>query len=203
LVEIDGHEVAVLGFRQSAQPRAAQAVNRLRAAGLDTFLVSSATESETNALARRLGIELCGGELDEEGKIRFMMGLRRRGVQPLFVGCLEGRVELAQAAHVSVASDGRNGERVAGDMLILGRSYEGLVDLVELARHYEQQVFSASRKALIPNLLCVAGGFGGVLSGIGANIIANIGVMNVDRQLRRDLAGNQANRWPRLSQLIR
>ena len=203
LIEIDGHEVAVLGFRQSAQPRAAQAVQRLRAAGMDTFLVSSAIESETNALARRLGIELYGGELDEEGKIRFMMGLRRRGVKPLFVGCLEGRMELAQAAHVSVASDGRNGEHTAGDMLMMGRSFEGLVDLVELTRHYEQQVFSASRKALIPNILCVAGGFGGVLSGIGANIIANIGVMNVDRQLRRDLAGNQANRWPRLTQMLR
>lgn len=112
-------------------------------------------------------------------------------------------MELAQAAHVSVASDGRNGERTAGDMLMLGRSLEGLVDLVELARHYEPRIFSASRKALIPNLLCVAGGFGGVLNGIGANIIANIGVMNVERRLRRDLAGNQANRWPRLTQMLR
>jgi cation transport ATPase len=203
LVEIDGHEVAVLGFRQSAQPRAAQAVQRLRAAGLEIFLVSSASEPATNGLARRLGIELCGGELDEEGKIRFMMGLRRRGIHPLFVGCLEEKMKLAQAAHVSVASDGRNGKCAAGDMLILGRSYEGLVDLIEMARLYKPQIFSASRKALIPNLLCVAGGFGGVLNGIGANIIANIGVMNVDRQLRRDLARNEADRWPRLTQMLR
>ncbi len=185
LAEIDGHEVARLGFRPGTRPRAAAAVQRLSAAGLQTFLISAGTETETRALARRLGVGLSGGELDAAGKIRFLQGLRRRGVEPLYVGRLGGRMELAEAAHVAVATDGMNGHPAEGDMLLLGRSHDSLADLIELARRYEPQILTASRMALIPNLLCVAGGFGGVLNGIAANVIANVGVMNVDRRLRR------------------
>ncbi|MGY6215684.1 P-type ATPase [Methylolobus aquaticus] len=188
IAEIDGHEVARLAFRLGSRLRSAAAIHRLRKAGLETFVVSAGTEQETAALAHRLGIPLWGSELDTAGRIRFLEGLRRRGIRPVYIGRVAGQWELSEAAHVSVATDGLDRLDTEGDMVVLGRSCERLADLVELARRHDPEVLSASRMALIPNLLCVAGGFAGVFNGIAANIVANVGVMNVDRRLQRMFA---------------
>ncbi|MDD1649503.1 MAG: cation-transporting ATPase [Methylococcaceae bacterium] len=186
-VEIDGHAVARLSFSPGARPRVAEAVQRLRAAGMQTFVVSRESDDSTNTLARRLGADGSGGELDAAGRIRFLQGLRRRGVKPVYVGRLAGQPDLAREAHVTVALGGLNGEIPVGDVLLLGATYDGLADLVELSRAYEPDLVGASRMATLPNLLCIAGAFGGLLNGITAGIVANMGVMNVDRRLRKTL----------------
>jgi hypothetical protein len=50
--------------------------------------------------------------------------------------------------------------------------------------------------------LCIAGAFGGLLNGITSGIIANVGVVNVDRQLRRHLEAGKPTRENRLVRLL-
>lgn len=199
LVEIDGHEVARLSFRPGAHPQAADAMQRLRAAGMRIFVVSRESDDHASALARRLGADGCGGELDADGRIRFLQGLRRRGVKPVYVGHLAGQPELAREAHVAVAAGDPSREATVGDVLLLESSYASLADLVELSHAYEPGLAGASRMATLPNMLCIAGAFGGLLNGITAGIIANIGVMNVDRRLRKTLEASAlthgARKW--------
>ena len=83
--------------------------------------------------------------------------------------------------------DTRVNQDAPGDVWLLGSRYDSLADLVELSRGYDPAIARASRMATIPNLLCIAGAFGGLLNGITAGIIANIGVLNVDRQLHQTL----------------
>ncbi len=109
----------------------------------------------------------------------------------MYVGNLAARPELVREAHVAVAAGGLNGHVIVGDVVLLGSSYESLADLFELARGYDPEIVKVSRTATIPNLLCIAGAFAGLLNGITAGILANVGVMNVDRRLQRMLASGQ------------
>ncbi|MEW6037008.1 MAG: cation-transporting ATPase [Pseudomonadota bacterium] len=190
---IDGHEVARLSFRRGIRPTAAEALARLRAAGLQIAVVSNRSDRETEALAQVLGANLAGGELDVAARARFLQGLRRRGLRPVYVGRLREQPELVREAEVAVDVGALPGDpddmAAVGDAVLLGRSYEALADLVALSKTHEAEIRKASRQAMIPNLLCVAGGFGGVMTGIGANIVANLGVLNVDRSLRQATRG--------------
>lgn len=180
-VEIDGNEVARLAFRTSQLARAAEPIRQLRAKGMQVFLLSSGSEAETAALAQRLGIELHGGDFNPEQKIRFLLGLRKRGVKASYVAPRMDP-DLARAAHVSVALGGANGASTGADLALLGHSLHALADVADLAMGHESRVRELSRRSLLPNLLCVAGGYAGMLNGITAGVLANIGVFNVYRQ---------------------
>ncbi len=187
-VEIDGTLVAVLGFRLSAAPRAAAAVARLRQQGVEVFLLSSYPEAENSRLARRLGIELSGGDFSLDEKLRFLQGLARRGIRVTYVGNDDAHPELIREAHVSVSLGGAASlaESIA-DIVMLGEALDAVTDVTELAAGYNGRIRAACRKSLLPNLLCVAGGYGGVLNGITSGLIANIGVSNVYRQAAQSL----------------
>lgn len=197
LMRIDGADVAELRFAYSPLPRAAHTLARLRALGMQQiFVVSSRPDAEAAELARRLGADLSGGGLNAEQKIRFLQGLKKRGVRAALIGDFGRDPDAAGEAHVAVAFGSRAADGGPCDIAILGESLDPLVDLMELARGHDANVVSACRMAAIPNLLCIAGAFAGLLNGITSGIIANIGVMNVDRRMRRDLQAARTRRVP-------
>ena len=187
-VTVDGQDVAELRFGPAPAPLLADTVRRLQALGLPVFLLSSAPEARTGELAASLGIELHGGNLDLSGRMRFLEGLRRRGVKPLLAGRLREQAGLASLAHATVATDTLAAGPMPADVVALDGSCCRLADWLALARAHDADIIRNTRLASIPNLLCIAGGFGGVLNGITSGIVANIGVLNVDRGLRRTLA---------------
>jgi cation transport ATPase len=166
---------------------AAAAIARIRKSGRQVFLVSSAPEASVSEQAKRLGIELSSGELDHQGRIRFLEGLHARGIRPAYVGSLVGRSDLARSAYVSLQMPGFS-DNANADIVLLGHSYQNLAALIEQVGSYDSEIQQATRAATLPNLLCVAGAFGGVLNGITSGIIANIGVLRVDRHLDKTLA---------------
>lgn len=199
LVRIDGIEVAELQFAYGPLPRAAHALARLRSLGIQQiFVASSRPEHEAAELARLLGADLSGGDLNPQHKAKFLQGLKKRGVRAAFVGDCGFTSETAGEAHVALAFGSAAADGNVCDIAILGASLEPLVDLMELAQGHEANVVSACRMAAIPNLLCIAGAFAGLLNGITSGIIANIGVMNVDRRVRRDLKAARNPRMPAL-----
>ncbi|MCF7967923.1 MAG: hypothetical protein K9K68_02025 [Methylococcaceae bacterium] len=190
--ELNGKPVADVVFGKSAVLAAAKMVGQLQAAGLQVFMASSATEAEANALAQSLGITLFGSELNPAERLQFLDGLKRRGVTALYAGRVSDQPEINSHASVTVAVEGLEQGAIPADVVMTGRHYDRLPELIEQARRYDPDIRQGTRAATIPNLLCVAGGFGGVLNGITSGIIANVGVMNVDRHIQRKLASTKA-----------
>ncbi|MDF9393745.1 MULTISPECIES: cation-transporting ATPase [Methylococcus] len=196
-MRIDGTDVAELRFTYSRLPRATQTLARLRALGMQQiFVVSSRPDDEAAELARRLGADLSGGGLNPEQKIRFLQGLKKRGVHATVVGDFGKEPATASEAYVAIGLGSQIAEGGPCDIAILGESLDPLVALMELAQGHDANVVSACRMAAIPNLLCIAGAFAGLLNGITSGIIANLGVMNVDRRMRADLQMAKVCRVP-------
>jgi len=200
-LDIDDHAVAELMLRPGALPAMADTVTRLQSLGLQVFLMASAPETDTRAQAQSLGIALYGGELDHSAKLRFLAGLRRRGIKALLAGRLADQAELAGGAHVAIDVAQAPHHHGPGDIILMNGGYTRLASLLETARGFQGDLHRSTRMATLPNLLCIAGAFGGLLNGITSGIIANMGVANVDRQLRRQLEAGQQRRPDHLLRL--
>ena len=186
--ELNGKQVADVLFCRSSVPSAAIMVGKLQYAGLQVFMVSSAPEAVASALAQSLGITLFGSELNSAQRLQFLDGLKRRGVNALYAGRVSRQPDINNHAAVTVAIEALEHGAIPADVVVTGRHYDRLPLLIEQARRYEPDIRQGTRAATIPNILCVAGGFGGVLNGITSGIVANVGVMNVDRHIQRQLA---------------
>lgn len=192
-IEIDGKSVGDLEFELTQRPAASDLVQMAQRLGYEVFLMSEQSEAETEQRALQLGIPLHGGELDVHGKRQFLEGLSQRGVKVALAGSVETIAPLTQSAHVSLGNGTLDGVRSEIDFVNQGR-YGVLADLLAQAQRYLPEIRQANRKALVPNLLCVAGAFGGVLNGITSGIIANVAVANVDRSLQRKLSQRPVSR---------
>ena len=186
---VDGVELAWVRFAPGKRPVAAAAVAALRDHGCQVFLMSGRSEAETAALGQSLGVDFQSGELSAAQKISFLHGLRRRSVRATYVGHCSRYPERAEAAHVAVsfAESPWPQDDSASDVTILGASLEPLSELVAMARAHDRRVRGTFRSALVPNLMCVAGAFAGVLNGTTAGILANVGVYGAYRRARQSL----------------
>lgn len=186
-VEIDDKAIAEFEFTQSDEPKARAMVESLQSQGYDVFLMSSASDAKTQKNAASLGITLFGGELDLDAKIRFLEGLRTRGIRSLLATGVPSTRALSSYAHVTIGLEPLSTSEIPSDILLPVGSYSAIDRLVGLSRSYGPDIEKSNRQALIPNLMCVAGAFGGLLNGITSGIIANIAVANVDRGLNQKL----------------
>lgn len=186
-VLIDDQAVATVHFAPSKELAQKETMALLMNEGYEVFLMSSKPEKDTQALAQRLGIKMAGGDLDQEGKRRFFEGLQKRGVKALFVGLVSQNPLLLGAAHATIAVEDLSDATQGADVVLIGGCYETLDELLSVTLSYAPDIKKSAGMARIPNLLCVAGAFGGVLNGITSGIIANMGVLNVDRQIEKKL----------------
>jgi len=183
LVEIDGEPIGKFDFRQSALSRVAGEVQHLHQLGMQVFLLSSQPSAETEKLAQSMGIGLHGGDFSLEEKIRFLQGMKKRGVLVTYVGNGLIAPELAQEAHVAVTLGGAEALHQPGsDLVILGDRLDGFAQTVNVTRTHKDRIEAACRRSWIPNALCVVGGYVGVLNGITSGIVANLGVNRVYQQ---------------------
>jgi len=191
-VEIDGQEVASLKFRASPLPRAALAVQRLRQRGVQVFVLSSRSAEETNRLANQLGTELYASDFSQAEKIHFLQGLKKRGVLASYIGHGAIAAEIANEAHVAVSLQvGYGSASEVADFLVLGNSLDAYAEVFDLSLGHGERIQQVCRQALVPNLLCIAGGYAGVLNGITSGLIANVGVNRVYQQASRSLRDTQ------------
>ena len=191
-VEIDGEQIAKLDFRLSPISRVASEVQHLHQLGMQVFLLSSRPASDTEKLAQTMGIGLHGGDFSPEEKIRFLQGMKKRGVLVTYIGNGQIAPELASEAHVTVSLGGTEAlQHAHTDLVIPGDRLDGFAQTVNLTRTQKERIESACRKSWIPNALCVAGSYVGVLNGITSGIVANIGVGRVYRQSSSTLRNMQ------------
>jgi cation transport ATPase len=188
-VEIDGHNIATLHFDTEPRPLTAGVVQELRALGLQVFLVSENSEAQAAQLAQQLGVDGHSGELDPQQTVHFLKGLQRRGVKALYIGHGPQTADILEVTHASISliDDPAQLKDDASSGSLLGTELIPLIELFRLARDSGQRLKKTFRSGMVFNLLCVAGGFGGVLNGLTSGILGNLSVIKVRQQALRNL----------------
>lgn len=187
-VEIDGRPIATLHFDSEPRPLAAGVVQELRALGLQVFLISENSETETAKLAQQLGTDGHSGELNSQQTLHFLQGLQRRGVKALYVGYGPQTSDIVDATHASISvTDATQLQNDAASGSLLGTELVPIIELFTLSRSGAQRLKQTFRSGTLFNLLCVAGGFAGVLNGITSGILGSLSVIKVRQRALRNL----------------
>ncbi|MGE4480663.1 heavy metal translocating P-type ATPase [Acidocella sp.] len=107
----EGEVLGAFGFTDSIRPGAAEAVQRLRAAGVETLLLTGDRAEAGQALARTLGISRVEAQATPEHKREVIESLRRQGRHVAMVG--DGINDAAALAAADAGMAMGNGADVA------------------------------------------------------------------------------------------
>ncbi|QFY41952.1 heavy metal translocating P-type ATPase [Candidatus Methylospira mobilis] len=187
LLQVDGMDIARFTFGFSTLPRAAESIAALKASGLHIAVVSSQSDEAAQDIALKLGADLSCGGMGSAERGRFLRRLKQAGHKPAYLGKYNTVQELVNDAHVSIAMGGVFDDDGSVDIFILSELMDPLPQLQAVGREQESQVGAACNKVILPNLLCIAGAFSGVLNGSTSTLLANVGVSNVDQHQRKAL----------------
>jgi cation transport ATPase len=188
LLQIDGIAAAKLAFDFSVRPRAAEIVAALKSQGMRVVVISSQSDSVAQKIALKLGADLSSGGMRSTERARFLRLLKGYGHRPAYLGTRDTVQGLVKDAHVSIAMGGVFEDDGSVDIFILSELLDPLLQLLALGREQEPQAGAACRKVALPNLLCIAGAFTGVLNGSTSTLLANVGVSNVEKRQRKMLS---------------
>ena len=110
-----------LRFTDEPRPEAAEAVARLRAAGLPVALLSGDGDAPVRALAERLGIETWIARATPADKVAHLQTMRDAGHKPLMIGDGLNDAAALAAAHVSMSpASAVDASRSAADLILIG-----------------------------------------------------------------------------------
>jgi Cu+-exporting ATPase len=135
LVAIDGEAVAVLAIADPLRPRAAEAVARLKEAGLRVVMLTGDRPETALAIAAQCGIDAVRAGLLPDAKVAVVGELRAAGRRVAMVGDGINDAPALAAADVGIAmGSGSDITADAGDFVLL-RPHPGLVaEALRLAR---------------------------------------------------------------------
>lgn len=135
--------VGALAFEIELKPEAAQAVEELRALGLDVHLISGEGRPTARAVGTGCGIseEAIQADLGPEEKIDFLRQMRERKRRPLVVGDgIDDAPALAAADVGLVLGAGADLVAGAGDIVLVSDNPRGAARLVRLARETRRTI---------------------------------------------------------------
>jgi Cu2+-exporting ATPase len=202
--EQDGRvrEIARFAFSEQPRPQAAQALARLRAAGVQVQLLSGDRQAAVRQVAARLGIAQAAGDCTPQDKLTALQALQAQGRRVAMVGDGLNDGPVLAGAHVSFAF-GRAVAlaRARADFVVLGDNLELIAQTVLLARRTLAVVRQNLWWAALYNALCVplavAGWMPAWLAGLGMACSSLLVVLNAARLARS--AAPAAEPAPRLA----
>ena len=190
-VAVDGRHAGALAIADRLRPRAAEALNALRAAGIKRLVMLTGDDEHTaRAVARESGVDEVRAELLPEDKSRVLEELRARYGSVAMVGDGVNDAPALAVADVGVAL-GAAGTDVAletADVVVMGEELGELAHAVELSRRartiVRQNLAFAVSVMVVLVILALAGKIGlttGVIGHEGSTVIV---VFNGLRLLR-------------------
>jgi Cu+-exporting ATPase len=137
LVAIDGEPAAVIGLKDRLKPTAAEAIQGLRARGVDVHLLSGDRAEVAAAIGAALGLSpshIHGGASPND-KRAFVEGLRARGHVVAMVGDGINDAPALAAASLAVAMrDGADVASATADFILMRSDPRGVLDALTLSR---------------------------------------------------------------------
>jgi len=143
-------------FADRLRPDAAEAVARLRAAGLAVELLSGDRSPVVAAAAAACGIETWHAAADPAAKCARLAALEAAGRKVMMVGDGLNDAPALAAAHVSVSpATAADISQVAADAVFQGDRLDAVVELYVVARRSERLVRANLALAILYNVLAV------------------------------------------------
>lgn len=136
-VAADGKVLAAAGLRDRARPEAAEAVARLRQAGVGRVIVLTGdNEQAARAVAEEVGIGEVAAGLMPDGKIAFLRRLQSEGRRVAMVGDGVNDAPALAVADVGIGMGdlGTDIAAEAADVVLMGGDLRGLPRLVDVSR---------------------------------------------------------------------
>ncbi|XKH00574.1 cadmium-translocating P-type ATPase [Marinobacter nauticus] len=145
-------------FRLNDQIRddAAEAINALQAAGLQTILLSGDRSGHVQQVARQLGIDRAIGEASPEQKLEVLEELRHQGHQVMMVGDGLNDLPSMAGAGVSVAmGTAADLTQLKADAVLLNGQLMQLLEAMKTSRQTRSIIRQNMAWALVYNLLAL------------------------------------------------
>jgi Cu+-exporting ATPase len=199
LLAVDGRLQAVLGIADTVKAGAAAAVGRLRALGLEVYLVTGDHEQTALAVARAIGVEeaCVRAEVRPEGKAaeiaRLAERAHQRGRLVAMVGDGINDAPALAAADVGIAlGTGTDVAIEAASVTLLGADLGGVADAIALSRATMRTIrmnlgwaFGYNVAAIPLAALGLLAGMGGPMVAAAAMALSSVSVVGNSLRLRR------------------
>jgi Cu+-exporting ATPase len=135
IVEIDGAPAGAIEIADTIKPEAAQAVRRLRDAGLEVWMITGDKREVAEAMAREAGIDRVLSEVLPDQKAAEVKKLQAAGKRVAMVGDgINDAPALAQADLGLAMGSGSDIAMEAGDITLMRDDLNGVAEAIELGR---------------------------------------------------------------------
>jgi Cu2+-exporting ATPase len=157
--------VGAIEIHSTLRPEAVAVVNRLRARGLQLYIVSGDAQAPTQAVARALGIEHCRASVLPDEKAAIVRQLRAQGRSICFVGDGINDALALKTATVGISLSGAaNVALDTAGIILMEQSLERLEVLFDFAAEMESYRQRGYYATLVPG---AAGAVGVLFFGMG------------------------------------
>lgn len=181
-IAVDNKLCGLLGLRETINPGIRQAINELRALGIDKIVLITRDDEETaEIMADQLGITEFHANLEPAEKAGVIQTLNEQGYKVAMVGDgIDDALAMAKAK-VSIAW-GKKGvdsaAKVAG-IVISPQDPQLLVETVSLAQKAKEVIKQNMNLAIGLNLMGIGLGAGGLINNVTAAFLGHVGTIAV------------------------
>ena len=177
-------------FSDQIRPDAKQSLLELRAAGIETIMLSGDQESVVQQVAAELGIKEAKGDLTPADKLAYLESLQAQGAVVAMVGDGVNDAPVLAAAQVSLAmGQGTQLAQASADMVLLAEPLHHIIRAQQMAKRTMQIVRQNFTWAIMYNIvalpLAAAGWIAPWMAAIGMSASSLVVVANALRLTQR------------------